>query len=298
MFVVENRPNTSAATSPTSKLKQQKQSSKTNVVSFCQQQSKFQLNNNKLPSSQPSLVADASRYDQSLMLLSAVARSRDSTPRRMSEQQKSIGFVRKTSETQLHLSQNKQFVSETTNFLNKVAMATQSTEKIAHSSKSSLDLLLNSTTTTKITTQKRKFSQQISTKTKKDNNCCSCTAITKIAIKKYDNNNLYHMTTTSNSLNSFFSTTKNCPSCALNFKNFKAKLSQSLNDLPNFQKMCTNCSLIVKTKNCDNFCDPFFKKKFCEKSLICQTLKTISEDMNLLVQNITKEAKTLVQAEM
>lgn len=36
----------------------------------------------------------------------------------------------------------------------------------------------------------------------------------------------------------------------------------------------------------------------CEHPSVCQTMSIVSEDMNLLVRNITKEAKALVQAEM
>lgn len=36
----------------------------------------------------------------------------------------------------------------------------------------------------------------------------------------------------------------------------------------------------------------------CVSPAVCKKLLSLSEDMNLLVRNITKEAKTLVQAEM
>lgn len=289
MLMVESRLNMTSTKTTIPKKLQKKQSKKSNNAcrSMPFHQQKYPFNNNNQLSPPNSLVADASPFDKSLMLLSAVARSRNSSPRRGTVALEQKLFVRKTSENLLQMPQKEILIQKAKNFKN-------ITPKVVHASNSSLDLLLNSSVTTK-TTQKRKLSDQYSTTTRKqeNNNCCNCATI-DLKVSK-DNKNLYRFAT--KSLNSFFSAT-NCPSCALNCKNCKAKLSQSLNDLPNFQKMCTNCNLIAAPKKCGDFCVNFDAKNTCEKSQICLTLKTISEDMNLLVQNITKEAKALVQAEM
>lgn len=290
MLMVESRLNMTSTKNSIPKKLQKKQSKKSNNAcrSMPFHEQKYLFNNNNISASPNALVAEASPFDKSLMLLSAVARSRDSTPRRgtVAFEQKHL-FVRKTSENLLQMPQKEHLIQNAENFKN-------ITSKIVPDSNSSLDLLLNSSATTK-TTQKRKLSEQYLTTTRKqeNNNCCNCSTI-DLKVSK-NNKNLYRFVT--KSLNSFFSAT-NCPGCALNCKNCKAKLSQSLNDLPNFQKMCTNCSLMAATKKCGDFCVNFDAKNTCEKSQICLTLKTISEDMNLLVQNITKEAKALVQAEM
>lgn len=161
---------------------------------------------------------------------------------------------------------------------------------------------------TKATTQQlRKISVQsfeskndFSAKKTYSNNCCNClnnNILCNITKKFFYNNNkkknFYQVAKSSKSLNSLLDL-PTCSDCARNCKNCKARLTQklSLSDLSHFGKMCTNCVKLSEKNRKD------FLGQKCQNTLLCRTLKTISEDMNLLVRNITKEAKALVQAEM
>lgn len=182
-------------------------------------------------------VAEASRFDQCIMLLSALTRTREST---------------------LHWAEANLLYNFPRNYLRKMSLANK---KNKHNKRNLYTMwphinnnLKNNNTKNLSDNQQHELFIQIKKKKQKNYNKKK----KNLTLKLLNNNYLHHYP-------------------------FKFKTEDFI--IKN-----------IKKKNCDEM--QSVCPLDCISPAICKQLFTISEDMNLLVRNITKEAKALVNAEM